>query len=123
MIDAFDPTLNTLLFNVGPSLLHLVLYVAMAALAVRRWRENTPGSAAVAAAAGCWILSALAGFAWSIPSLIEPGGDWWDHPLLEVAGLINLVAWFAAPPLLLWGLILTWRGYDRAAAGQADVLE
>ena len=108
-------TAQMLLFSVGPSLFHVAVWAAVAAFAARRNSLNTPGALPILLAAACSILSLLLNMVWSVLFLLDQNGamGFLEHPIVS---LVNYVVWaggFFTPPLFLWGLWLTWRGYDR----------
>ena len=110
---------NLLLFSIGPSLLFTATWGVACTVALRRWRLGTPGAAPLIAGTGLLAASQLFGTAWAWLFLFDDSGTMaiWEHPAMIALNLTAFAASFAAPPLILWGLILTWRGYDRAAAG------
>ena len=114
----FDEYTELLLTTIGPRLYHTAFSVAIAAFALRRMGLNTPGAVPILAAAGVAIVADLMGLVWPLLYLMDQNGAWitlWEHPLVVAANAVSLGGVLLSAPLFLWGLWLTWRGYDKAA--------
>lgn len=109
-------TWQVLLFAIGPALVHAAAWAAVAVFAVRRCALNTPGAVPILLAAAFSALAVVYEMAFNIMMLVnqEAMQASFNSSTMVAVGVFLWGVRFVTPPLLLWGLWLTWRGYDRA---------
>ncbi|MFH5806294.1 hypothetical protein [Alienimonas sp. DA493] len=68
------------------------------------------------------VASAFLSLVWSVAMWMNPPtsslDSWANHPVMWLVSAVTLANRFASPPLLLWGLWLTWEARDRGRPGE-----
>ncbi|QDT15770.1 hypothetical protein [Alienimonas californiensis] len=120
MIDlVHGPAVQLLLHNIAPAFLYAAIWSMCCAMAVRRCGIGTPGARPLAAGTGLLAVTHVLRTVWPwIVILCQPDerAEVFQQPWYHLVQLASYLTAFLAPPLIAWGLWLTWRGYDRAGA-------
>ena len=117
MIDGvFGPTVDAIVWFVGPNLTTAAVWIAMTVAALRR-RAHAAGVRSIAVGSGllawCFIFYAISG----VLQILNAGGNLWEilgRPRYQMLNSLTALASVAGPVLMLFGLVRLLRVHDRA---------
>ena len=112
----FGPTVDAIVWFVGPNLTTAAVWTAMTVAALRR-RGRAAGVRPIAVGSGllawCFVFYATSG----VLQILTSGADLWrilEHPGYQTLSAVTALASVAGPGLMLFGLVRLLRAHDRA---------